>query len=142
MDEITLRQMHTLDPAIRREGGSSTARKQSGGGTSTGPSFQDVLQERIATNSPRGGLATQSLKFSAHAQTRLQSRSIPFGPDEVARLQTAVNKAQAKGARESLILMDGVALLVSVKNRTVITAVDAASLKDNVFTNIDSAVIC
>ena len=100
------------------------------------------MQERIAGDAPRIGAVQPPLKFSAHAQTRLQSRSIPFGPDEVARLQTAVGKAQAKGARESLVLMDGVALLVSVKNHTVITAVDAASLKDNVFTNIDSAVIC
>ncbi|HEX3047301.1 MAG TPA: flagellar biosynthesis protein, partial [Bacillota bacterium] len=56
-------------------------------------------------------------------------------------LRDAVNKAEAKGARESLILMDQMALVVSIKNRTVITAVDNESLKDNVFTNIDSAVI-
>ncbi len=144
MDEITLRQMHSFDPAIRREGGSAPNRQNGTNAAPTGPSFQEVLQERIATDAPRAGSAATlpTLKFSAHAQTRLQSRSIPFGPDEVERLQTAVGKAQAKGARESLILMDGVALLVSVKNRTVITAVDAASLKDNVFTNIDSAVIC
>jgi flagellar operon protein len=99
-----------------------------------------VLRDQITT---RGAPAAPApLKFSAHAQTRLQSRSIPFGPEEVARLEAAVGKAQAKGSRESLVLMDGVALVVSVKNRTVITAVDAASLKDNVFTNIDSAVIC
>ena len=59
----------------------------------------------------------------------------------MALLKDAVNKAEAKGAKESLILMDQLALVVSVKNRTVITAVDGASLKDNVFTNIDSAVI-
>jgi flagellar operon protein len=52
-----------------------------------------------------------------------------------------VDRAAAKGARESLVMMDDVALVVSVKNRTVITAVDRAHLKDNVFTNIDSAVI-
>jgi flagellar operon protein len=38
-------------------------------------------------------------------------------------------------------MSDKAALVVSIKNRTVITAVDPGSLKDNVFTNIDSAVI-
>ena len=137
MDDITLRQMQSITPVApaRREGHGSAANP-----APSGPSFSDVLQEQIATRGP--AIATGSLRFSAHAQTRLQSRSIPFGPEEVARLEAAVNKAQAKGSRESLVLMDGVALVVSVKNRTVITAVDAASLKDNVFTNIDSAVIC
>ena len=59
----------------------------------------------------------------------------------MALLKDAVNKVEAKGAKESLILMDQMALVVSVKNRTVITAVDSNSMKDNVFTNIDSAVI-
>lgn len=132
MDDITLRQMQSVQPAPPREAG-----RPGGGPTPTGPSFGDVLRDRLATSPPQA-----PLKFSAHAQTRLQSRNIPFGPEEVARLESAVGRAQAKGARESLVLMDSVALVVSVKNRTVITAVDAASLKDNVFTNIDSAVIC
>ena len=51
-----------------------------------------------------------------------------------------MDRAAQKGARESLVLLDDVALVVSIKNRTVITAVDAANLKENVFTNIDSAV--
>ena len=137
MDDITLRQMQTLAPLApaRRERGGQSANP-----AASGTSFSDVLQEQIATRGPE--IATGSLRFSAHAQTRLQSRNIPFGQEEVARLEAAVNKAQAKGSRESLVLMDNVALVVSVKNRTVITAVDAASLKDNVFTNIDSAVIC
>jgi flagellar operon protein len=59
----------------------------------------------------------------------------------LALLKDAVNRAEAKGAKESLILMDRLALVVSVKNRTVITAVDDQNLKDNIFTNIDSAVI-
>jgi flagellar operon protein len=136
MDDITLRQMQSIAPAaapMRREGASAT--------TTGGPSFDEVLRERLA--SPGAPTAPPApIKFSAHAQTRLQSRNIPFGPEETARLEAAIGKAQAKGARDSLVLMDGVALVVSVKNRTVITAVDAASLKENVFTNIDSAVIC
>ncbi len=81
------------------------------------------------------------LKFSQHAQQRLQSRNIELGEAEIARLENAVSKARDKGARDSLILMDNLALVVSIKNNTVITAVDEQNLKENVFTNIDSAVI-
>ena len=62
-------------------------------------------------------------------------------PDKLAYACRLLRKAAAKGAKESLVMVDNVALVVSVKNRTVITAVDQANLKDNVFTNIDSAVI-
>ena len=83
----------------------------------------------------------QELKFSQHARQRLESRTIHLGEAELSRLQDAVGKAREKGARDSLILMDNLALVVSVKNNTVITAVDEQNLKENVFTNIDSAVI-
>jgi len=89
-----------------------------------------------------GQLAEQSgIKFSAHALKRLESRDITLNQKDMALLKDAVNRAEAKGAKESLILMDQTALVVSIKNRTVITAVDNNSLKENVFTNIDSAVI-
>lgn len=88
-----------------------------------------------------GALLQDRLKVSGHAQTRLQSRQIEFGKAEWDRVMTGVDKAAAKGAKESLVMVDDVALVVSVKNRTVITAVDKDHLKDNVFTNIDSAVI-
>jgi flagellar operon protein len=81
------------------------------------------------------------LKFSAHAQARMRTRAISFSPNEMERIQAAVGKAAAKGARESLLLINNKALVVSVPNRTVITAVDEASMKQNVFTNIDSAII-
>ena len=82
----------------------------------------------------------EALKFSAHAQTRMQSRHISWGPAEMERLEGAVQRAAGKGARESLVLMDQTALVVSVPNKTVITVVDRDQLKQNVFTNIDSAV--
>ncbi len=93
----------------------------------TGPDFGSILEDQ--------------LKVSGHAQTRLQSRNIELGQEQWDRVMNGVNKAAAKGAKESLVMVDDVALVVSVKNRTVITAVDKASLKDNVFTNIDSAVV-
>ena len=79
--------------------------------------------------------------------TRLQMRNITLSPDDMDRLREAVDRAEGKGAREALILMSrepggqDLALVVSVKNRTVITAMEGESLKDNVFTNIDSAVV-
>jgi flagellar operon protein len=93
----------------------------------TGPAFGTILQDQ--------------LKVSGHAKTRLESRNIQLGQDQWNRVVDGVNRAAAKGAKESLVMVDDVALVVSVKNRTVITAVDQANLKDNVFTNIDSAVI-
>jgi flagellar operon protein len=92
-----------------------------------GADFAALLQDR--------------LKVSGHAQTRLQSRDIQLDAAGWQRVMDGVDRAAAKGANESLVMIDDVALLVSVKNRTVITAVDQTSLKDHVFTNIDSAVI-
>ncbi|MBP2628621.1 MAG: flagellar operon protein [Firmicutes bacterium] len=83
------------------------------------------------------------IQFSQHALGRLQDRNIKLGQAELAKINTAMDKAAQKGAKESLVLMNNnnVALVVSVKNKTVITAMDSASIKDNIFTNIDSAVI-
>lgn len=81
------------------------------------------------------------LKFSNHAKTRLESRGIELSSDEILKMQEAVRKAGEKGSKESLILTDKAAFVVSVKNNTVITAMDKASLKENVFTNIDSTIM-
>lgn len=95
-----------------------------------GSSFADLLNEEIG-----------QVKFSQHAAQRLKLRNLHFTPDDLTKLNQAVEKAASKGARESLVLMNDVALVVSVKNKTVITAMDGGSARDNVFTNIDSAVI-
>ncbi|MCC6445221.1 MAG: hypothetical protein IT210_17390 [Armatimonadetes bacterium] len=97
-----------------------------------GLSFQEILQEQVAR---------QGVKFSAHAQSRLDSRQIRLSGQDMARIQRGVEKAAAKGSQESLVLKDDLALVVSIRNRTVITAIDGSNLKENVFTNIDSAVI-
>lgn len=93
-------------------------------------SFGQVLDKKL-----------NELKFSNHAQERLKSRNIELNDVEMNKLVEAVGKARDKGSRDSLILMNDLALVVSVKNNTVITAVDGQNLKENVFTNIDSAVI-
>jgi len=83
----------------------------------------------------------RSIKFSAHAQNRLRTRNINLTSQDINRIEDAVSKASDKGASESLLIMDNLALIVSIKNRTVITAIDGNNLRGNVFTNIDSAVI-
>jgi flagellar operon protein len=100
----------------------------------SGTGFREVLRDTVApTGTP--------LKFSAHAMQRLESRNIQLSPDDVNRMNQMADKAAAKGAKQSLFMMGDTAMVVSIKNRTVITAVDSDSMKDNVFTNIDSAAI-
>lgn len=107
---------------------------------------RSVGQSRPANATPSAGVDFQAvladrLKVSNHAKTRLESREIQLDADKWQRVLDGVEKAAQKGAKESLVMIDDIALVVSVRNRTVITAVDQNHLKDNVFTNIDSAVI-
>ncbi|MEW4429075.1 TIGR02530 family flagellar biosynthesis protein [Paenibacillus pabuli] len=81
------------------------------------------------------------LKLSNHAAKRLEQRGIELKSEQMQQIGTALDKAAAKGAKESLILLQDMAFIVNVKNRTVVTAMDSESMKDNVFTQIDSAVI-
>jgi flagellar operon protein len=95
-----------------------------------GPAFGDVLAEKTA-----------QVQFSGHALQRVRRRGIELGQATLERLQQGVERAAGKGARESVVFVDSTAFVVSVRNRTVITAVDRDHMKDHVFTNIDSAVI-
>jgi flagellar operon protein len=81
------------------------------------------------------------LKFSTHASQRLKDRKIALDPATMTKVTDAIDKAAAKGIEDSLILTKDAALIVSVKNRTVITALDRDAMSGNVFTNIDGAVI-
>lgn len=92
-------------------------------------SFKDIFEKEVSP-----------LKFSAHAQSRISSREISMSNDDMKKLESAVEQAEQKGAKESLIMLDDKAFIVSIRNKTVITAMQQSSLRDNVFTNIDSAV--
>lgn len=81
------------------------------------------------------------LKLSRHAEQRMLQRGVHLRPDQMEQIRSAVDKAEAKGANDSLILMKDMALIVNVKNRTIITAMDGSSMNENVFTQIDSAVV-
>jgi len=97
-----------------------------------GKSFAEVLKETGSA---------QPLQFSRHALARVERRGIRLDAATLGRLSEGVGRAASKGSRDSLVLVDGTAFVVSVSNRTVITAVGSEHMKDNVFTNIDSAVI-
>lgn len=91
--------------------------------------------------SPNLNQVRDPLKFSAHATQRLRERNIKLDQPTLDKVNVALDKAEAKGVDDTLVLTKDAALIVSVKNRTVITAMDRKSLDGNVFTNIDGAVI-
>lgn len=94
--------------------------------------FGKILQQQVEKNT--------GLKFSKHAETRMQTRNILLSQAQRDKIGQAVNKAEEKGVKDSLVLMDNMAFVINVKSRTVITAVNSSELKENVFTNIDGAV--
>ncbi|WP_239617028.1 TIGR02530 family flagellar biosynthesis protein [Cohnella mopanensis] len=98
-------------------------------------------QEYTETTSFRDLLSQQQLKFSHHAEQRLQQRGISLLPEQLTRIADAVDQAAAKGAKDSLVLFRDIAMIVNIPNRTVVTAMDGNSMKEHIFTQIDSAVV-
>lgn len=101
-------------------------------GKNTKP-FDEILNSKLNDST--------SLKFSAHAAKRIQQRQMDISPTQLTRLENGVGKAEAKGAKNSLVLVDKDAYIVSVKNKTVVTAMPQENTTGNVFTNIDSVTI-
>lgn len=95
--------------------------------------FDAVLQQEL--------LKQSGVKFSKHAAERLQTRNIKLSDEDLGKINEAVNKAAEKGVKETLIIMGNSAFIANVKNKLIITAATEDNLKDNVFTNIDGAVI-
>ena len=81
------------------------------------------------------------LRFSKHADERLNTRNISLTDEQMSRLNDGMKKAGEKGINESLVLMDNLAFIVNVKNNTVITAMDSSNTEERIFTKIDGAVI-
>ena len=117
-----------------------------------GPSFKETMDQvgqlknpGIAKDSVTNSSALKNIadgvKFSNHAIERMRTRGISFNPEDMTRLNEAVGRAASKGSKDSLILMNDSALIVSVKNKTVVTVMDKSALKENVFTNIDSTIV-
>ncbi len=138
------------NPALVPPGGLGTQPSAPGGAAKPAAGHPGALP----AGSPTRGTPEQSfaealkqaggaspLQFSRHALARLQRRGIELDASTLGRLSEGVGRAASKGSRDSLVLVDGTAFVVSVSNRTVITAVGSEHMKDSVFTNIDSAVI-
>jgi flagellar operon protein len=100
------------------------------------------VQNRLQTGNKFAETLAQveGLRFSNHAQKRLDDRAISMPEDGIQRLNQAVEKAKARGGKESLILMDDLAFIVNVKDRVVVTTMDAKQRGEGVFTQIDSVV--
>lgn len=93
-----------------------------------GPSFTETLEN------------VQGVRFSNHAQNRLQSRDITLNSENVSRLSDAIDKAEKRGGKSSLVMVDDLAFIVNIQSRTVVTALDKNQRGEGVFTQIDSVV--
>ena len=98
-----------------------------------GLSFEEVLKQKSGQ--------TGELKFSKHAVNRLAERNLSLSEQQLARLKEGTDKASGKGIKEPLVLIDDMAFIVSTGSRTVITAMGSSNTDENIFTNIDGAVI-
>lgn len=98
-------------------------------------SFREILEQTAEKEN------SAVLKFSKHAANRLADRQIELTDGQLRRLREGTAKAGAKGIRESLVIMDELAFIVNVPNNTVITAMSQTETEENVYTNIDGAVI-
>lgn len=92
-------------------------------------SFESIFQKEL-----------EKVKFSSHALKRLEERKIELSDDELLKINNAVEKAELKGAKDSLVMMNSTAFIINIPNKTVITALPITESKENVFTNIDSVV--
>lgn len=119
-------------PGVTRTGGTAPA-----GDAAPGKPGQISFGEILSAEFEKSG----SLKISAHARRRLLERNVTLDQEDMRKIEGAVYRAASKGSRESLVIYGDLALVASVKNRTIITAMEGKDMKDHVFTNIDSAVI-
>ena len=106
-------------------------------------SFQDILQQKskISVEGNLSEVVSGELKFSKHALNRLNDRNIQLNTEQLDRLNDGAKKAGEKGIRDSLVIVDQLAFIVNVPNKTVVTAMDSTATDENIFTNINGAVI-
>ena len=114
--------------SVSRKGGAG----HSGSGGKTDSGFGALLEHQLRPD---------AVRFSKHASARMQDRGIKLDQGSLKRLDHAIGLAKAKGCRDSLVLLDSNAMVVSIKDNKVVTVADKAQLKGNIFTNIDSAII-
>ena len=101
---------------------------------SQGLSFEEIWKQKTRE-------ADSELRFSKHASNRLADRNLTLSENQLSRLSEGLKRAGEKGIKESLVMVDQLAFIVNVPSSTVITAMDQTQAKENIFTNIDGAVI-
>ncbi len=94
-------------------------------------SFEETLQQAL----------TPKLKVSKHAERRLAERAIEVSDAEWMRIESKIDEARTKGVKDSLVLLDNVAMIISAKNSTVITAMNRKEAANQIFTNIDGTIL-
>ena len=108
-----------------------------GNKTPQGMSFEEILhKQQVQKQQP-----AVYVKFSKLAENRLSDRIIELTDKQLERLNDGTKKAGEKGIRDSLVLVDQIAFIVNTKSNTVITAMDQTEADENIYTNIDGAVI-
>ncbi len=127
-----LNRVYYPEPLIIQPPAAATKPAAARNGNPQQSGFAELLKEKSVGS---------EVKLSRHAQERLRERNISFSPADMDKLTGAVNNVASKGGKESLIMLGEAALLVSINNRTVITAMERSQMQGNVFTNIDSAVV-
>lgn len=116
-------------PIQSRPGGAAKPAQQT--------SFGAVLQQELGKVPGQ----SQSVAFSKHAFARAEERGIQVDDDLMTQLNSSVERAQAKGATNILAFDAQRAFIINVPNGRVITTLSQAEMKENIFTNIDGAVL-
>ncbi|HYE67134.1 MAG TPA: TIGR02530 family flagellar biosynthesis protein [Anaerovoracaceae bacterium] len=132
-NEISGNRYNLTDAIIRQaeKVNSTSGNKTAGTGAQiNGRSFQEILNEQL----------NQRISFSKHANQRTEERNIQISETDLSRLEDACDRAQQKGIKDALIVMNDSAFIVNAQNKTVITVVDKNEMRSNVFTNIEGAV--
>lgn len=125
----------------------SKRKKQDVNASYDGPSFTEILSrqksidELVSERTDVKTSATVQIRFTKHADARLTQRDIRLTDEQMTRLEEGTKKASDKGIKESLVLVDDLAFIVNTDKKMVITAIDQNSSEDNIYTNIDGAVI-
>ena len=122
--------INSINKIPQKEPGGSHARNAIHALRTTGVDFARLVQKKVG-----------DVTFSAHAQSRMKSRNISLTQEMVSKLNTAVTGAEKKGAQDTLVLLSNLAFIVNIPNKTVVTALEGDSVRENIFTNIDSTVI-
>ena len=124
----------------------SKRKKQDVNATYDGPSFTEILSrqksiDELIADRTEETVVSGGIRFTKHADARLMQRNIRLTDEQMTRLEEGTRKASDKGIKESLVLVDDLAFIVNTDKKMVITAIDQNSSEDNIYTNIDGAVI-